>query len=122
MAGGLWLAGAGAVQGCDLGCKDRMWHICCICTRLASTAALHGLMLHSRAPAVVVPHLSPLCSATVYRALYLNEIVAAKEIDIGRSPAMQEAFVNVSWFAVIACPPAAAPACIAAVDAPPACV
>lgn len=36
------------------------------------------------------------CSATVYRALYLNEIVAAKEIDIGRSHAMQEAFVNVS--------------------------
>ncbi len=36
------------------------------------------------------------CSGTVYRALYLDEIVAAKEIDIGRSLSMQEAFVNVS--------------------------
>ncbi|KAI7843034.1 hypothetical protein COHA_003366 [Chlorella ohadii] len=33
-------------------------------------------------------------SGTVYRALYLDEIVAAKEIDIGRSLSMQEAFVN----------------------------
>ena len=37
-----------------------------------------------------------MCSGTVYRALYLDEIVAAKEIDIGRGLAMQEAFVNVS--------------------------
>ena len=34
-------------------------------------------------------------SATVYKALYLGEVVAAKAIDIGRGPAAQEAFISV---------------------------
>lgn len=36
-----------------------------------------------------------LCSGCVYKAVYHGEVVAAKEIDIGQSRDVQEAFVKV---------------------------
>jgi len=35
------------------------------------------------------------CSACVYKALFRGEVVAAKEVDLGRSPAVQAAFLTV---------------------------
>lgn len=48
--------------------------------------------LNSKCP----PYPPPLpCSATVYKVRYRGEAVAAKEVDLGRSPAVQELFVRV---------------------------
>ena len=65
---------------------------CPVCLRVQGAAAAAPLSRLWLTPA------TPWClpsSACVYKALFRGEHVAAKEVDLGRSPAVQAAFLTV---------------------------
>lgn len=65
---------------------------------LPPATGLLWLDVKNAAPLVRPPACPRNCSACVYKALYRGEPVAAKEVDLGRSPAVQAAFLTVRGF------------------------
>lgn len=59
----------------------------CLCQALQAFPVPAGLPLWPLSPR----------SATVYKVMFRGEVVAAKEVDLGRSPAVQQLFVQVGW-------------------------